>query len=51
MKAKYKKIIACSLAAAVIAALNATTIPVDLRKVKGQNIGGSGSSADPWSPE
>ena len=35
---------------AVLAALNATTIPVDMIKVKGQAINGSGSEADPWGP-
>lgn len=34
----------------VMAALNATTIPVDMIKVKGQAINGSGSEADPWGP-
>ena len=38
------------IASAVLAALNATTIPVDMRKVKGQTIAGSGSEADPWGP-
>lgn len=38
------------IATAVIAALNATTIPVDMVKVKGQTINGSGSEADPWGP-
>ena len=42
--------IAAAAAAAVMAALNATTIPVDLLKVKGQPIDGSGSEADPWGP-
>lgn len=38
------------IAAELLAALNATTIPVDLRKVKGQTIAGSGSEEDPWGP-
>lgn len=38
------------ITAAVIAALNATTIPVDMRKVKGQTIGGTGTGSDPWGP-
>lgn len=38
------------IAAAVLAALNATTIPVDMVKVKGQPISGSGTEADPWGP-
>lgn len=38
------------IASAVLAALNATTIPVDMRKVKGQTIAGSGSEAAPWGP-
>ena len=35
---------------AVLAALNATAIPVDVQKVKGQTIAGSGSEGDPWGP-
>lgn len=35
---------------AIMAALNAATIPVDMRKVKGQVIGGTGSAVDPWGP-
>lgn len=38
------------VAAAVLAALQATTIPVDMRKVKGQTINGAGSEANPWGP-
>lgn len=41
---------AADIAAALLAALNATTIPVDMIKVKGQAINGSGSEADPWGP-
>lgn len=33
---------------AVLAALNATTIPVDARKMNGGTIIGDGSEADPW---
>ena len=39
-----------AIAAAVLAALNATTIPVDMQKVRGQTLAGSGSEADPWGP-
>ena len=42
---------AAQIAAEVLAALQATAIPVDLQKVKGQTIGGSGSSGDPWGPQ
>mgnify|MGYP003440651868 FL=1 len=38
------------IAVAVIAALNATTIPVDLQKVRGQILKGDGSEANPWNP-
>lgn len=36
------------IAAAVLAALNATTIPVDAKKMNGASIIGDGSEADPW---
>jgi len=36
--------------AAVLAALNMITIPVDMRKVKGQTIGGAGTEGSPWGP-
>lgn len=39
-----------SIAAAVLASLNGSTIPVDVRKIKGQTIGGTGTEADPWGP-
>lgn len=39
-----------ALAAAVLAALQATTIPVDMRKVRGQTINGTGVENDPWGP-
>lgn len=37
-----------SIAAAVLAALNATTIPVDTKKMNGADIIGDGSETDPW---
>lgn len=39
-----------SIAAAVLAALQATPIPVDLQTVKGQSLKGDGSEANPWNP-
>lgn len=39
-----------ALAAAVVAALEATTIPVDVAKVNGATIGGTGTETDPWGP-
>ena len=42
---------AAAIAAEVLAALQATAIPVDLHKVKGQPIGGSGTESDPWGPQ
>lgn len=39
---------ASDIAAAVLAALNATTIPVDARKMNGATVTGDGSIADPW---
>lgn len=39
-----------SIAAAVLAALNATTIPVDVQKIRSQALKGSGTDADPWNP-
>lgn len=41
---------AADIAAAVLASLNSSTIPVDVRKIKGQTINGSGVEADPWGP-
>ena len=38
------------IAAAVLAALQATPIPVDLQTVKGQSLKGDGSEANPWNP-
>ena len=37
-----------SIAAAVLAALNAATIPVDVQKMNGAEVIGDGSVADPW---
>lgn len=37
-----------SIAAAVLAVLNATTIPVDAKKMNGATILGNGTSADKW---
>ena len=39
---------ASDIAAALLAALNATTIPVDARKMNGATVTGDGSIADPW---
>ena len=36
--------------AAVLATLNANTIPVSLQKIKGQDIKGVGTTQDPWGP-
>ena len=36
------------IALALIAALNATTIPVDARRMNGALVAGDGSEADPW---
>ena len=33
---------------ATVTALNATTIPVDARKMNGATVTGDGSIADPW---
>ena len=38
------------IAAAVLAALNATTIPVNIEAVNGQAINGTGTESDPWGP-
>lgn len=37
-----------SIAAAVLAAFNAATIPVDVQKMNGAEVIGDGSVADPW---
>lgn len=41
---------AAAIAAEVLAALQATAIPVNMTQVKGQPITGSGIEADPWGP-
>ena len=41
---------AADIAASVIAALQATAIPVNLTKVRGQVINGGGTEEDPWGP-
>ncbi|MBV5330608.1 MAG: hypothetical protein JZU65_23755 [Chlorobium sp.] len=41
---------AAEIAAAVVVALNATTIPVNTVEIKGQVISGSGTEIDPWGP-
>lgn len=40
-----------SIAAAVLAALNATTIPVDVQKMNGATLTGSGVAGDEWGAE
>lgn len=39
-----------SIAAATVAALEATTIPVNVRKVNDLTVDGSGTEVDPWGP-
>jgi hypothetical protein len=41
---------AAAIAAEVMAALNSASIPVDIRKVLGQNITGLGTEVNPWGP-
>ena len=41
---------AADIAAAVMAQLQATAIPVNLTQVKGQDIVGGGTEANPWGP-
>ena len=41
---------AADVAAAVLAALQASPLPVNLVQVRGQVIDGSGSETDPWGP-
>jgi len=41
---------AAEIAAAVLASLSATTIPVNMVQVKGQTINGAGSEENPWGP-
>lgn len=40
-----------SIVVAVLAALNSTTIPVDLRKINNTTVVGTGTSGDSWRPE
>ena len=39
-----------AIAAATVAALNATAIPVNIVKVNNLNVGGTGTDVDPWKP-
>lgn len=39
-----------SIAAATVAALQSTTIPVDVQRVRGQALEGTGVDGDPWGP-
>ena len=41
---------AAEIAAAILAALQATEIPVNVESVNGQPIKGSGTETDPWNP-
>jgi hypothetical protein len=41
---------AADVAAAVVAALGGTPVPVDLRSINGALIAGAGTSLDPWRP-
>ena len=41
---------AAEIAAAVLAQLQATAIPVNLTQIKGQTIQGGGTEANPWGP-
>lgn len=41
---------AAEVTAAVLAALQATTIPVNIEQVNGQTINGTGTEANPWGP-
>ena len=41
---------ASEIAAAVLAQLQATAIPVNMVQVRGQTLSGAGSEADPWGP-
>lgn len=43
-------VIAGTIAAAVVAALNATTIPVNTKKINDVTVVGSGTEVDPWGP-
>lgn len=46
----YTELSPQSLADSVLYALSETAIPVDLVKVRGQTLSGSGSALDPWGP-
>lgn len=41
---------AAEIAAAVLASLNAATIPVNITKVNDVSVKGSGTAGDPWNP-
>lgn len=41
---------AAEIAAAVMASLMATTIPVNMQKVNGQALAGTGTESNPWGP-
>lgn len=41
---------ASEIAGAVLAALNATTIPVNIKKIGDASLAGSGTTEDPWVP-
>lgn len=41
---------ASEIAAAVLATLQANTIPVDIQTIRSQSLKGDGSEADPWNP-
>ena len=41
---------ASDIAAALMASLQATAIPVNMTQVRGQAISGTGSESDPWGP-
>lgn len=41
---------AAEIAAAILAAAQITPIYSDTRRIKGQDIGGTGTEADPWGP-
>lgn len=44
------QLMALPSSSAIVSAVSAAVIPVDMVKVKGQTISGSGSEADPWGP-
>jgi NAD(P)-dependent dehydrogenase (short-subunit alcohol dehydrogenase family) len=41
---------AAEIAAAVLAALSAATIPVDTKKINGAQLSGNGTTGNPWGP-